>query len=216
MKRWENKFKILSDMDKAKLIIFSAPSGAGKSSLIKQLIEMSESPIELSISATTRNPRDGEIHGKDYFFISDEEFNSLNDQDAFLESANVHGFKYATLRSFVEEKINLGISVILDIDVQGYKQIIETSQKFTSIFILPPSFKELEQRLLSRGLDSKDVISKRLSNAIIELESANLFDFVVLNDDFDKTIEVLSSILFDKGFKYNNDHANEILRELLD
>ena len=203
-------------MDKAKLIIFSAPSGAGKSSLIKQLIEMSESPIELSISATTRNPRDGEIHGKDYFFISDEEFNSLNDQDAFLESANVHGFKYATLRSFVEEKINLGISVILDIDVQGYKQIIETSQKFTSIFILPPSIKELEQRLLSRGLDSKDVISKRLSNAIIELESANLFDFVVLNDDFDKTVEVLSLILFDKGFKYNNDHANEILRELLD
>ena len=203
-------------MDKAKLIIFSAPSGAGKSSLIKQLIEMSESPLELSISATTRNPRDGEIHGKDYFFISDEEFNSLNDQDAFLESANVHGFKYATLRSFVEEKINLGISVILDIDVQGYKQIIETSQIFTSIFILPPSFKELEQRLLSRGLDSKDVISKRLSNAIIELESANLFDFVVLNDNFDKTIEVLSSILFDKGFKYNSDHANEILRELLD
>ena len=203
-------------MDKAKLIIFSAPSGAGKSSLIKQLIEMSESPLELSISATTRSPRDGEIHGKDYFFISDEEFNSLDDQDAFLESANVHGFKYATLRSFVEEKINLGINVILDIDVQGYKQIIETSQKFTSIFILPPSFKELEQRLLSRGLDSKDVISKRLSNAIIELESANLFDFVVLNDDFDKTIEVLSSILFDKGFKYNNDHANEILRELLD
>ena len=203
-------------MDKAKLIIFSAPSGAGKSSLIKQLIEMSESPLELSISATTRNPRDGEIHGKDYFFISDEEFNSLNDQDAFLESANVHGFKYATLRSFVEEKINLGISVILDIDVQGYKQIIETSQEFTSIFILPPSLKELEQRLLSRGLDSKDVISKRLSNAIIELESANLFDFVVLNDDFDKTIEVLSSILFDKGFKYNSDHANEILRELLD
>ena len=203
-------------MDKAKLIIFSAPSGAGKSSLIKQLIEMSESPLELSISATTRNPRDGEIHGKDYFFISDEEFNLLNDQDAFLESANVHGFKYATLRSFVEEKINLGISVILDIDVQGYKQIIETSQKFTSIFILPPSLKELEQRLLSRGLDSKDVISKRLSNAIIELESANLFDFVVLNDNFDKTIEVLSSILFDKGFKYNSDHANEILRELLD
>ena len=203
-------------MDKAKLIIFSAPSGAGKSSLIKQLIEMSESPLELSISATTRNPRDGEIHGKDYFFISDEEFNSLNDQDAFLESANVHGFKYATLRSFVEEKINLGISVILDIDVQGYKQIIETSQIFTSIFILPPSLKELEQRLLSRGLDSKDVISKRLSNAIIELESANLFDFVVLNDNFDKTIEVLSSILFDKGFKYNSDHANEILRELLD
>ena len=203
-------------MDKAKLIIFSAPSGAGKSSLIKQLIEMSESPLELSISATTRNPRDGEIHGKDYFFISDEEFNLLNDQDAFLESANVHGFKYATLRSFVEEKINLGINVILDIDVQGYKQIIETSQKFTSIFILPPSFKELEQRLLSRGLDSKDVISKRLSNAIIELESANLFDFVVLNDNFDKTIEVLSSILFDKGFKYNSDHANEILRELLD
>ena len=203
-------------MDKAKLIIFSAPSGAGKSSLIKQLIEMSESPLELSISATTRNPRDGEIHGKDYFFISDEEFNLLNDQDAFLESANVHGFKYATLRSFVEEKINLGISVILDIDVQGYKQIIETSQEFTSIFILPPSLKELEQRLLSRGLDSKDVISKRLSNAILELESAHLFDFVVLNDDFDKTIEVLSSILFDKGFKYNNDHANEILRELLD
>lgn len=202
-------------MDQAKLIIFSAPSGAGKSSLIRKLIELGEKSIELSISATTRLPREGEVHGKDYFFISDDEFNQMKENDAFLESAIVHGFQYATLRSFVEEKINSGISIILDIDVQGFIQIKNSSIKHTSIFILPPSFDELEKRLHTRGLDSKEVISKRLENALTELKSAELFDYIVLNDEFSKTIEILSSILFEDNFEYNKNTEN-ILRELLD
>ena len=202
-------------MDQAKLIIFSAPSGAGKSSLIRKLIELGEKSIELSVSATTRLPREGEVHGKDYFFISDDEFNQMRENDAFLESAIVHGFQYATLRSFVEEKINSGISIILDIDVQGFIQIKNSSIKHTSIFILPPSFDELEKRLHTRGLDSKEVISKRLENALTELKSAELFDYIVLNEEFSKTIEILSSILFEDNFEYNKDTEN-ILRELLD
>ncbi|MDC3113426.1 MAG: guanylate kinase [Gammaproteobacteria bacterium] len=202
-------------MDQAKLIIFSAPSGAGKSSLIRKLIELGEKSIELSVSATTRLPREGEVHGKDYFFISDDEFNQMRENDAFLESAIVHGFQYATLRSFVEEKINSGISIILDIDVQGFIQIKNSSIKHTSIFILPPSFDELEKRLHTRGLDSKEVISKRLENALTELKSAELFDYIVLNDEFSKTIEILSSILFEDNFEYNKNTEN-ILRELLD
>jgi len=202
-------------MDEAKLIIFSAPSGAGKSSLIRKLIELGEKSIELSVSATTRLPREGEVHGKDYFFISDDEFNQMKENDAFLESAIVHGFQYATLRSFVEEKINSGISIILDIDVQGFIQIKNSSIKHTSIFILPPSFDELEKRLHTRGLDSKEVISKRLENALTELKSAELFDYIVLNDEFSKTIEILSSILFEDNFEYNKNTEN-ILRELLD
>ena len=203
-------------MDKAKLIIFSAPSGAGKSSLIRELIELGEKSIELSVSATTRSPRDGEVHGKDYFFISDDEFNQMKENDAFLESATVHGFQYATLKSFVDEKINSGISVILDIDVQGFIQINRSLTEHTSIFILPPSFDELEKRLHTRGLDSKEVISKRLENALVELKSAKLFDYIVLNDEFSKTIKTLSSILFEENFQYNNKETEKILMELLD
>ncbi len=203
-------------MDKAKLIIFSAPSGAGKSSLIRKLVQLSDQSIELSVSATTRASRDGEVHGKDYFFMSDDEFNQMKENDAFLESANVHGFQYATIKSYVQEKINSGISVILDIDVQGFTQIKNSLMEHISIFILPPSFEELEKRLFTRGQDSNEVISKRLENAVTELKYADLFDYVVLNDQFNKTIETLSSILFDENFKYNDKNIENILKELLD
>lgn len=203
-------------MNDSKLIIFSAPSGAGKSSLIKKLIELSESTIELSVSVTTREPRDGEVHGVDYFFISEQEFLKLEKQDSFLESANVHGYHYATLKSFVDEKTSSGISVILDIDVQGFKQVKQTSQDNVSIFILPPSLEELEQRLFNRGSESAESIKKRLKNALIELKSAEIFDYVVVNDEFDNTIKILSSILFNKNIEYNNENAMNILKELLD
>ena len=203
-------------MNDSKLIIFSAPSGAGKSSLIKKLIELSESTIELSVSATTREPRDGEVHGVDYFFISEQEFLKLEKQDSFLESANVHGYHYATLKSFVDEKTSSGISVILDIDVQGFKQVKQTSQDNVSIFILPPSLEELEQRLFNRGSESAESIKKRLKNALIELRSAEIFDYVVVNDEFDNTIKILSSILFDENIEYNDENAKNILKELLD
>ena len=203
-------------MNDSKLIIFSAPSGAGKSSLIKKLIELSESTIELSVSVTTREPRDGEVHGVDYFFISEQEFLKLEKQDSFLESANVHGYHYATLKSFVDEKTSSGISVILDIDVQGFRQVKQTTQDNVSIFILPPSLEELEKRLFNRGSESAESIKKRLENALIELRSAEIFDYVVVNDEFDNTIKILSSILFDENIEYNDENAKNILKELLD
>ena len=133
-----------------------------------------------------------------------------------MESANVHGFHYATLKSFVDEKTSSGISVILDIDVQGFKQVKQTSQDNVSIFILPPSLEELEKRLFNRGSESAESIKKRLENALIELRSAEIFDYVVVNDEFDNTIKILSSILFDENIEYNDENAKNILKELLD
>ena len=203
-------------LNSSKLIIFAAPSGAGKSSLIKKIIEISEEKLELSVSATTRAPRKGEIHGKDYFFISDNEFNELKDKDAFIECANVHGNQYGTLKSFVHEKMEEGISVILDIDVQGFAQIRETIDDMVSIFIIPPSLDELKNRLTLRGLDTNDAIEKRLLNALEELKHAESFDYIVLNDNFDNAIDQLSSIIFSDNSGYNNEINLNILRDLLD
>ena len=203
-------------LNSSKLIIFAAPSGAGKSSLIKKIIEISEEKLELSVSATTRLPRKGEIHGKDYFFISDNEFNELKDKDAFIECANVHGNQYGTLKSFVHEKMEEGISVILDIDVQGFAQIKETEEDMVSIFIIPPSLDELKNRLILRGLDTNDAIEKRLLNALEELKHAESFDYIVLNDNFDNAIDQLSSIIFIDNSGYNNEINLNILRDLLD
>jgi len=203
-------------LNSSKLIIFAAPSGAGKSSLIKKIIEISEEKLELSVSATTRVPRKGEIHGKDYFFISDNEFNELKDKDAFIECANVHGNQYGTLKSFVHEKMEEGISVILDIDVQGFAQIRETIEDMVSIFIIPPSLDELKNRLILRGLDTNDAIEKRLLNALEELKHAESFDYIVLNDNFDNAIDQLSSIIFIDNGGYNNEINLNILRDLLD
>tara|TARA_B100001029_G_scaffold176821_1_gene180388 strand:+ start:752 stop:1378 length:627 start_codon:yes stop_codon:yes gene_type:complete len=205
-----------NNKSKARLIIFSAPSGTGKSSLIKEVIGLSPNKIELSISATTREPRDKEIHGKDYFFISDEEFNNLKDNDSFIENATVHGYQYGTLKSFVDEKILQGIDIILDIDVQGFNQIEDSNIDNLSIFLIPPSFDELRNRLLLRDSDTSDAIEERLTNAEKELKFADSFNFIVLNDKFDDTLKELSSIIFDENHEYNRDYNLNILRNLLD
>ena len=178
-----------------KLIIFAAPSGAGKSSLIKKIIKDSENNLELSVSATTRLPREGETHGEDYFFINEKEFNELKSNQAFLEFADVHGHQYGTIKSFVDEKLKDGINVILDIDVQGFTQIQKAIIKdIISIFIIPPSLDELKKRLVLRGLDSNDAIDKRLENARKELQQAENFDYLVLNDDFNMAYNEITSI----------------------
>ena len=207
---------MLNKITKSKLIIFSAPSGAGKSTLIKNIIEKGNGDIELSISATTRPSREGEEHGRDYFFISDEEFNKLKDRDSFIEHANVHGYQYGTLKSFVHEKIQNGISIILDIDVQGFNLIKNSMEHNLSIFIIPPSITELRKRLISRGLDSSDVIEKRLTNARTELKYAEQYDYIVLNDIFENTLNELVSIIYDENFKYNKKTYTNLLKDLLD
>ena len=207
---------MLSDLTKGKLIIFAAPSGAGKSSLIKKIVDYSDGKIELSVSVTTRSPRVGEEHGKDYFFVTDEEFNVLRKNDAFIEHATVHEYQYGTLKTFIDEKTNSGKDIILDIDVQGYEQIKKSFVDTISIFILPPSIEELEQRLKDRGLDSENVIKKRLVNAKSELMYAENFDHILVNDNFEKTIEYLKLIIFDEKKYYDSTKSTNILKNLLD
>ena len=206
---------MLNDLKKGELIVFAAPSGAGKSSLIKEIISNNEN-IELSVSATTRSPREGETHGKDYFFITDNEFNDLKKKDAFIESADVHGHQYGTLKAFVEEKLENNISVVLDIDVQGFIQISNSIKEVISIFIIPPSLDELKKRLILRGLDADDVINRRMENAIKELKHAKNFDHIVLNDDFNRAFNDITSIIFDKNYEYNETYNKNLLKDLLD
>ena len=206
---------MLNDLKRGELIVFAAPSGAGKSSLIKEIVSNNEN-IELSVSATTRTPREGEMHGKDYFFISDKDFNDLKEKEAFIESANVHGHQYGTLKTFVEEKLENNISVVLDIDVQGFSQISESIKDIISIFIIPPSLDELKKRLVLRGLDTEEVINKRLINAKKELKHAESFDHIVLNDDFNRAFNQITSIIFDKNYEYNDTNIKNILEDLLD
>ena len=206
---------MLNDLKKGELIVFAAPSGAGKSSLIKEIISNNEN-IELSVSATTRSPREGETHGKDYFFITDNEFNDLKKKEAFIESADVHGHQYGTLKAFVEEKLENNISVVLDIDVQGFIQISNSIKEVISIFIIPPSLDELKKRLILRGLDADDVINRRMENAIKELKHAKYFDYIVLNDDFNRALNDITSIIFDKNYEYNETYNKNILKDLLD
>ena len=206
---------MLNDLEKGGLIVFAAPSGAGKSSLIKEIISNNEN-IELSVSATTRSPREGETHGKDYFFITDNEFNDLKEKNAFIESAHVHGYQYGTLKAFVEEKLENNISIVLDIDVQGFSQISDSIKEAISIFIIPPSLDELKKRLILRGLDADDVINKRMENAIIELNHAEYFDYIVLNDNFSRAFNEISSIIFDKNYEYNEAYIKNKLKDLLD
>lgn len=209
-----NRHKTLSNK-KGKLIVISAPSGAGKSSLIKAIIN-NNSNIELSISATTRMPREGESNAKDYFFISDEEFNELKLKDEFVECALVHNYQYGTLKSYINERIDMGINVILDIDVQGFEQIQNANINNTSVFIIPPSIEELKNRLNIRGLDSQDVIETRLENARHELKYANDFDFRILNDEFDDALKSLISIIFDDDCTdIDTKKSTKILQELL-
>jgi guanylate kinase len=207
---------MLNNKTKARLIVFSAPSGAGKSSLIKEVVSNSSGNIDLSISATTRPQRNGAEHGRDYFFISDEEFNKLKDQNSFIEYANVYGYQYGTLKSFVDEKIKNDINVILDIDVQGFDLIRSSIKEHVSIFIIPPSIMELENRLVSRGLDSEEVIKKRLKNVQTELKYAELYDYIILNDQFENTLNELTSIIYDKNYKYNKKININLLKDLLD
>ena len=206
---------MLNDLKKGELIVFAAPSGAGKSSLIKEIISNNEN-IELSVSATTRSPREGETHGKDYFFITDNEFNDLKKKDAFIESADVHGHQYGTLKAFVEEKLENNINVVLDIDVQGFIQISNSIKEVISIFIIPPSLDELKNRLILRGLDADDVINRRMENAIKELKHAKYFDYIVLNDNFNRAFNDITSIIFDKNYEYNETYNKNILKDLLD
>lgn len=201
--------------NKGILFVISAPSGAGKSSLIQSILK-ADNNFELSISATTRKPRKGEEEGKHYFFMNDDEFDALISKNEFIEYAEVHNHKYGTLKSHIDEKINKGINVICDIDVQGYKLIKHAAIKHTSIFIIPPSLKELETRLINRGLDSPEIINTRLNNARKELIFAEEFDFRVLNDSYESASKDIIDIVINGISPNNKDKIIlKILRDML-
>lgn len=178
---------------KGKLVIVSGPSGSGKSTVTK--IVKDRLNIPLSISATTRKPRVGEIEGKDYFFLSEEEFKKRIEEDKFYEYANVHGNYYGTLKEVVENNLNKGLNVILEIDVQGALIAKEKKDDAILVFFKTKNLEILEKRLRNRKTDSEEVIQTRLKNALKELEYENKYDFIIINEDIEKSCEELIKII---------------------
>lgn len=179
----------------------SAPSGAGKSSLVKALREL-DSLVQPSVSHTTRAPRGQEKHGREYFFASDQEFDAMVATNGFVEWANVHGRRYGTSRKAIEDRVGQGSDVILEIDFQGAMQVKKTFANAVLIFILPPSWEELRSRLERRGEDEPEVIEMRLANAEQEMAQACNFDFVIINEVFERALFDLKSIVHAQRLKY--------------
>ena len=207
-------------MKDPKLFLVSAPSGAGKSSLIDAVLataNQSDLPLELSISYTTRSPRKGESNGNQYFFISEEDFLDKKNSDFFLEHAEVHGNWYGTSLDFVQSKLSSGINLILEIDVQGFRQINDLSLNHDSIFILPPSIHSLEERIKSRGDEDLESINLRLKNAKDELAYANEYKHIIINDSFDDAQKELFSIISQENpvNKQNREEVQQFLAQLL-
>ena len=184
------------------LFVVAAPSGAGKSSLVKALMEL-DTRVQPSISHTTRPPRGQEMHGREYFFIDDKQFDSMVLSDSFLEWAHVHGHRYGTSRSSIEERIKQGGDVILEIDYQGALQIKRIFNNAVLIFILPPSWEELRSRLQRRGEDTPEVIELRLKNAAIEMAQTQEFDYVIINEMFERALFDLKAIVHSQRLKFD-------------
>ncbi|MDP4618231.1 MAG: guanylate kinase [Burkholderiaceae bacterium] len=182
---------------KGRLIVISAPSGAGKTSLISALLKSHGARLQLSVSTTTRPPRPGEEHGKDYFFCEKDVFAKRIEDGAFLEWAFVHGNYYGTSRQWIEEQLARGGFVLLEIDWQGAQQIRAQfpREQVVSIFIRPPTVEALRQRLIDRGKDSVEVIEERLRAAKEELTHADEFDYVIMNQEFATALRDLSQLV---------------------
>jgi guanylate kinase len=183
------------------LFVVAAPSGAGKSSLVKALLEL-DSHLAVSISHTTRKPRGQEQNGREYWFIDEPEFRRMIERGEFFEWAQVHGNLYGTSRKAVEAKVAEGADVVLEIDWQGALQIKQLFPEAVLIFILPPSWEELRQRLLRRGEDHPEVIATRMENARIEVAQARHFDFVIINVLFETALFDLKAIVHAQRLKY--------------
>ena len=183
------------------LFVVAAPSGAGKSSLVKALLEL-DSRVQPSVSHTTRAPRGQEKHGREYFFVSTQEFDSMVLSDAFVEWAHVHGQRYGTSKKMIEDRMAQGADVVLEIDYQGALQIKRMYANAVLVFILPPSWEELRSRLERRGEDTPEIIELRLRNAAEELAQAREFDFVIINEIFERALFDLKAIVHAQRLRY--------------
>lgn len=177
-----------------KLYIISAPSGAGKTSLVKQLRQETDKLV-VSVSHTTRGMRSGEVHGSDYFFVTVDEFKAMIEQQAFLEHARVFDNFYGTAQKTVEDNLAQGLDVILEIDWQGAQQVRRMLPDSVSIFILPPSTEILKQRLQNRGQDDEETIARRMRDAVTEMSHYPEFDYLIVNDDFGLALSQLKTIV---------------------
>ncbi len=184
----------MSDGTSAKVFVITGPSGVGKGTLIKKLLERVPD-LALSVSATTRQPREGEEHGRDYHFLTEEQFKERRDAGDFLEFASYSGNHYGTLNSELQRCLDKGRSVVLEIEVQGATQVRAAKPDSVQIFIAPPDPAVLRERLRGRGTDSAEAIDKRLQVAEQELGAQDDFDFLIVNDDLDKASDELESIV---------------------
>ena len=182
------------------LFVVAAPSGAGKSSLVRALQEL-DSHVQPSVSHTTRAPRGQEKHGREYFFVSEQEFDAMIAADAFVEWAHVHSHRYGTSKKAIQERMEQGADVILEIDFQGAIQIKQTFSNAVCTFVLPPSWEELRSRLERRGEDATETIELRMKNAAIEVAQAQKFDFVIINELFDRALFDLKAIVHSQRLK---------------
>ena len=200
MKEASSRCRTLSDAAgrRGRLFVIAAPSGAGKTSLVRALMER-EPGLRFSISYTTRPRRPNELHGRDYFFVSPDEFERMAAADEFLEHARVFDNRYGTARRQVEDSIAAGQDLILEIDWQGARQVRSALPECVSIFILPPSRAELERRLRGRATDAEEVIQRRLRDAADDMTHWNEFDYVVVNDDFGQALEQLRAVVAGRG-----------------
>ena len=184
------------------LFVVAAPSGAGKSSLVKALRSF-DARVYPSVSHTTRAPRGQEKHGREYFFASREDFEKMIAGNAFVEWANVHGNLYGTSKKAIEERLAKGADIVLEIDYQGALQIKESFPHAVLIFILPPSWDELRSRLENRGEDASEVIEKRLTNASQEMAQVSKFDFVIINELFERALFDLKAVVHSQRLRYS-------------
>jgi guanylate kinase len=184
------------------LYVIAAPSGAGKSSLVRELMK-SDSNLQLSVSHTTRGKRGQEQNGREYHFVSGQTFDDMVAHGDFLEWAHVHGQRYGTSKMAIQDRIAQGGDVILEIDFQGAQQIKQIFVNAVTIFILPPNYEELRRRLQTRGEDAADVIELRMKNAASEISHAEKFDFVIINGVFDDALEDLKSVVHAQRLRFS-------------
>jgi guanylate kinase len=195
------------------LFVLSAPSGGGKSTILRELLK-ADPTMEYSVSVTTRQPRGDEKDGREYHFRTIEEFKRLQAGDAFVESAHVHGNYYGTLRTEVEQRLSEGADVILDIDVQGSLKLKKERPDTVLVFVLPPSIATLEKRRRSRGLDDDRAVRVRLDNARHEIKYANLYDYVLVNERLEETIEAIQQVITAERQRAHRMIINDALGEI--